>query len=120
MAVDTAPFALIAVWLVVLLAAPVGGLAWAALTDDLPRHLREPSVQAAIRLSLATSAQVHLGAIPHPTTGKPEPDLALAKQTIDILGIIEEKTKGNLTEAEGRLLEHVLFDLRMMYVELSK
>ncbi len=56
MAVDTAPFALIAVWLVVLLAAPVGGLAWAALTDDLPRHLREPSVQAAIRLSLATSA----------------------------------------------------------------
>lgn len=71
-------------------------------------------------LSLATSAQVHLGAIPNPATGKPEPEPALAKQTIDILGILEEKTKGNLSEQEAKLLEHVLFDLRMMYVELGK
>lgn len=71
-------------------------------------------------LSLATSAQVHLGAIPNPATGKQEKDLALAKQTIDILGVLEEKTKGNLAEQEGRLLQHLLFDLRMMYVEESK
>lgn len=71
-------------------------------------------------LSLATSAQVHLGAIPNPATGKQEKDLALAKQTIDILGILEEKTKGNLSEQEGRLLQHLLFDLRMMYVEQNK
>ena len=71
-------------------------------------------------LSLATSAQVHLGAIPNPATGKQEPELPLAKQTIDILGILEEKTKGNLAEGEAKLLEHVLFDLRMMYVELNK
>lgn len=71
-------------------------------------------------LSLATSAQVHLGSIPNPTTGKQEADLALAKQTIDILGILEEKTKGNLTDQEVRLLEHVLFDLRVRYVEFKK
>lgn len=71
-------------------------------------------------LSLATSAQVHLGAIPNPATGKQEKDLALAKQTIDILGVLEEKTKGNLAEQEGRLLQHLLFDLRMMYVEQNK
>lgn len=71
-------------------------------------------------LSLATSTQVHLGAIPNPATGKPEKDLSLAKQAIDILGILQEKTKGNLTNEEELLFEHVLFDLRMMYVELSK
>ena len=71
-------------------------------------------------LSLATSAQVHLGAVPNPATGKQERDLNLAKQTIDILGLLEEKTKGNLDENERRLLEHLLFDLRMMYVEAKK
>lgn len=71
-------------------------------------------------LSLATSAQVHLGAIPNPASGKQENDLVLAKQTIDILGILKDKTKGNLSGDEDRLFEHVLFDLRMMYVEASK
>lgn len=71
-------------------------------------------------LSLATSAQVHLGAIPNPASGKQEKELQLAKQTIDILGVLDEKTKGNLNDMEARLLEHVLFDLRMMYVEMSK
>ena len=71
-------------------------------------------------LSLATSAQVHLGAIPNPATGKEERELSLAKQTIDILGILEEKTKGNLDENEKKLLEHLLFDLRVMYVEANK
>lgn len=71
-------------------------------------------------LSLATSAQVHLGAIPNPANGKKETDLTLAKQTIDILGIIQEKTKGNLSSDEQRLLDHILYDLRMMYVEIGK
>lgn len=71
-------------------------------------------------LSLATSAQVHLGVVDDPMTKKKEKDLDLAKQTIDIVGILQEKTKGNLSEEEGRLLEHVLFDLRMMYVEAKK
>jgi len=71
-------------------------------------------------LSLATSAQVHLGAIPNPATGKQDGNSALAKQTIDILGILEEKTKGNLSEQEKTLMEHLLYDLRMMYLQLEK
>ena len=68
-------------------------------------------------LSLATSVQVHLGAIPNPTSGRSEQNLQLARETIDLLSILKEKTKGNLTTDEERLFEHVLYDLRMMYVE---
>lgn len=71
-------------------------------------------------LSLATSAQVHLGMIPNPATGKQDSDPILAKQTIDIIGILEEKTRGNLTEDEKKLLEHVLYDLRIQYLQHKK
>ena len=71
-------------------------------------------------LSLAWSAQVHLGLIPNPVSGKPEKNLGLAKQTIDILAVLQEKTKGNLAKEEDRLLEGILYDLRMKFVELNK
>lgn len=71
-------------------------------------------------LSLATSAQVHLGAIPNPVTNKADANLPLAKETIDLLAILKDKTKGNLTQEEDRLFEHVLYDLRMMYLEKNK
>lgn len=71
-------------------------------------------------LSLATSAQVHMGLIPNPETGEAVQDLPYAKQTIDILGILEDKTKGNLTDDESRLLAEVLFQLRMIYVDMTK
>lgn len=71
-------------------------------------------------LSLNHSALMHLGDAPLPTGEAPEKDLPLARQTIDLLGLIEEKTKGNLTGDEERLLTHILFDLRMRFVELSK
>jgi hypothetical protein len=71
-------------------------------------------------MSLSHSALVHLGDEPHPDTNAVEANLALAKQNIDILGLLEEKTKGNLTGAEERLLAQVLFDLRMRFVERSK
>ncbi len=70
-------------------------------------------------LSLASSTQVHLGAVPNPATGAQEKDLGLARQTIDILGMMQDKTKGNRTPEEDRLLEHILFDLRMMYMQAS-
>ncbi len=70
-------------------------------------------------LSLATSAQVHLGAIPNPATGKAERNPQLARQTIDILGVLQEKTRGNLSPEEARLLEQLLYDLRMMYVQVG-
>jgi len=71
-------------------------------------------------LSLSTSALVHLGVVPNPETGETAPQLALAKQTIDLLGLLEEKTTGNLTGEEERLLAQVLTDLRMRYVVCCK
>jgi hypothetical protein len=71
-------------------------------------------------LSLSHSALMHLGEAPHPETGTIEKNLPLARQTIDLIGMLEEKTKGNLTGDEERLVAQILFDLRMRFVELSK
>lgn len=71
-------------------------------------------------LSLASSVQISLGLIPHPQTKKAEVNLIAAKQTIDILGMLEEKTKGNLSTDEASILKQILFELRMQYVECQK
>ena len=71
-------------------------------------------------LSLSHSALMHLGEAPHADDGRVERNLPLAKQNIDLLGLLEEKTKGNLTGDEERLLTQVLFDVRMRYLELAK
>lgn len=66
--------------------------------------------------SLGTSAMYHFGDFPDPVTKKAERNLEAAKQTIDILGILKDKTKGNLGDDEERLLESLLYELRMRYV----
>jgi hypothetical protein len=72
-------------------------------------------------LSLGSSAFVHLGEAPDPETGQPTPaNLALAKQTIDILDMLREKTRGNLTPEEEKFMENLLTDLRLRYVEKAK
>jgi len=71
-------------------------------------------------LSLSHSALMHLGQAPHPETGSVEKSLPMARQTIDLIGMLEEKTRGNLSGEEERLVTQILFDLRMRYVELSK
>jgi hypothetical protein len=71
-------------------------------------------------LSLGSSALMHLGEVEHPQSGKPQRDLALAKHTIDLLSMIQTKTKGNLTGHEDKLLESLLFDLRLRYVSAAK
>jgi hypothetical protein len=71
-------------------------------------------------MSLASSVLVHLGEIPHPEDGKVFANLPLAKQTIDMLGMLQEKTRGNLTKEEAEVLEHLLYDLRMKYVAAKK
>jgi len=72
-------------------------------------------------LSLGTSALVQLGEAPDPTSGvSPPADLAAARQTIDLLGVLEKKTQGNLTESEGNLLRHLLRDLRLHYISKSE
>lgn len=71
-------------------------------------------------LSLNSSALVHLGVLAAPGTSATEKDLTLAKQTIDILGMLEEKTAGNLTEDEKNFLSNMLHDLRLMYVKCKE
>jgi hypothetical protein len=68
-------------------------------------------------ISLNASALVQLGIIDDPTTGKKVKNLPMGKQTIDILGLLEEKTKGNLSKEEENLLKNILYDLRIIYVK---
>ncbi len=70
-------------------------------------------------LGLIGTAYMHLGDAPGPD-GQPERDFLMARQDIDLLGILQDKTRGNLTGDEERLLEQGLCDLRMRYVEVSK
>jgi hypothetical protein len=71
-------------------------------------------------ISLSTQALMHLGEIANPLTGKIEPDVPVAKQMIDIIGMLKDKTRGNLSASEDRLMEDILFDLRMKYVAAVK
>ncbi|MGD8880524.1 MAG: DUF1844 domain-containing protein [Desulfobacterales bacterium] len=67
--------------------------------------------------SLNASALLHLGAIEDPSSGKKNKNLPMAKQTIDILSMLQEKTKGNLSQEEENMLKNILYDLRIMYVK---
>lgn len=72
-------------------------------------------------LSLAHTAAVHFGDVPDPVSGQTIPaNLPAAQQMIDILVLLEEKTRGNLTAEERQFLDQVLYELRLRYVEASK
>jgi hypothetical protein len=72
-------------------------------------------------LSLASNAAVHFGDVPDPVTGeKRQPDLDAAAQVIDLIGMLEEKTRGNLAADERQFIEQVLFELRMRFIEAKK
>lgn len=69
-------------------------------------------------LSLATTAAVHFGDIADPSTGeRAEPNLPAASQMIEILAMLQEKTSGNLDEAEAKLIDDLLYELRMRFVQ---
>ena len=70
--------------------------------------------------TLATNAAASLGAMPHPATGKRTVDLETGKYWVDVLSMLREKTGGNLHPQEARLLEGLLGDLRMQYVQLVR
>jgi hypothetical protein len=74
----------------------------------------------ALIISLASSAAVHFGDLGDPVTGqKQPPNMVAARHAIDLLSILEEKTKGNLTEEEQQTLKQVLVELRMRFVQLA-
>ena len=71
-------------------------------------------------VSLASTAAIHLGDRPDPESGKPAaPNLVGAQQMIDILELLEEKTRGNLRPEERQVLEQVLYELRLRFVQVS-
>ena len=80
----------------------------------------EPVTFSTFVLGLSTQALLHLGEIPNPVTRAVETDLDAARQLIDILGMLKEKTRNNLEPGEQSLLESALYDLRMRYVELRR
>ena len=72
-------------------------------------------------LSLATAALYQLGAVPDAGTGEPAPaDPLVARQTLETLEMLREKTQGNLSEDERTLLDSLLYDLRMRFIELRR
>ncbi|MCK5403880.1 MAG: DUF1844 domain-containing protein [Desulfobulbaceae bacterium] len=83
-------------------------------------HVMPEVTFAAFIMSLSTSALYHLGEIADPSSGKTHQDLVLAKHTIDTLSLLHEKTKGNLNDEEKGLLENIMYDLRMRYVNLER
>jgi hypothetical protein len=90
----------------------------AAASGEDAESFQLPEINfATFIFSLNSSVLAHLGIIDDPASGKKVKNLALAKQTIDILGMLEEKTRGNLTEDEESMLKNILYDLRMIYVK---
>jgi hypothetical protein len=93
---------------------PPGAETGAAPADET----QMPAIDfATFVISLNSSALVQLGILEEPGSGQKVKDLALAKQTIDVLAMLEEKTKGNLNRDEENIIKSILYDLRMLYVK---
>ena len=91
-------------------------------TPSAPASPNESGINfASFVLSLVHTAAVHFGDVADPTTGERHAsNLPLAQQMIDILAMLEEKTRGNLSAEERQLIDQVLYELRMRYVEVSR
>jgi hypothetical protein len=98
-------------------AAPRAERAAAPRTGGDP--LDDPASFLSLIMSLASNAASSLGMMPHPVTGETGVDLKTAKHWIDVLGMLEKKTEGNLDDQEAQVLEGLLADLRMQYVSFS-
>ena len=92
------------------------------MADESQTEKQSPAINfIAFVLTLAHTTAVHLGDTEDPVSGhKMEPHLPAAQQMIDILSLLEEKTRGNLTAEERQLLEQLLYELRVRFVEVSK
>jgi len=86
--------------------------------DDLP-GADDPAGFPSFLMSIASNAASALGMMEHPVTHKREVDLELGKHWIDVLGMLEKKTRGNLLPQEQQILEGLLADLRMQFVSLT-
>jgi len=97
---------------------PASPSAEAGAEVELP-GAEDPASFVSFVMSIASNAAASLGMMEHPATGKREVDLELGKHWIDVLGMLQQKTSGNLLPPEQRLLEGLLADLRMQFVSLT-
>ena len=81
--------------------------------------MSEPLTFTLFVLSLASSAAIHFGDLPDPSGVQGDPNLDGAAQMIEILSLLDQKTRGNLTAEERQVLEQVLYELRLRFVEVS-
>ena len=89
--------------------------------EQAPDHAESAVTFLGFILSLAHTAAVHFGDVPDPVSGQANPaNLPAAQQMIDILALLEEKTRGNLTAEERQFLDQILYELRLRYVEASQ
>lgn len=92
-------------------------------TDSASGSVKEPSYTlpkidfSTFVISLNSSALVQLGLLEDPATGQKTRNIIVAKQTIDLLALLEEKTKGNLTLDEANVLKNILYELRLLYIK---
>jgi hypothetical protein len=84
-----------------------------------PRMPLPPASFLFLVLSLRAQCEMHLGLMHYGDEPKPEPDLDLARHNVDLLGVLQEKTKGNLSMEEHRMLENSLTELRFRFVQVS-
>jgi len=71
-------------------------------------------------MGIASSAFIYLGLVEHPATGRRQVDMTAAKESIDMLVMLREKTKGNLTHGEEKFFDDLLSDLKMQYVSMRR
>ena len=89
-------------------------------TEQEPESSLSPMDFSTFVLSLASSAMVNMGIVDGKTIGQTDVDLQAARQLIDIIGVLEEKTRGNLSESEDKLLKSLLYDLRVQFCDAKK
>jgi hypothetical protein len=75
---------------------------------------------ATLIMSFASASMISMGIVPDPATGTIQKNLVIAQQNIDVISLLKEKTRGNLSQEEERLIEQILYELRMHYVEALK
>ena len=88
--------------------------------EDEGRRSLPPVDFSGLILSLSHAALMHLGQIPDPHTGQAHKDHDMARHSIDTISMLQEKTKGNLTPEEKKLIDNVLTELRLVYVRLTR
>ncbi len=90
------------------------------LSEGDPNPMQDQTMFTEFLMGIASSAFIYLGLVEHPATGRRQVDLAAAKESIDMLTMLRDKTKGNLTGGEEKFFDDLLADLRMQFVSMRR